>query len=310
MTPADQSWSESATATVHERVRVESRLVAGVHTAMRLGGEPRAEAVVFVHGFLGSSADFEALMQDVSHFAYVVAPDMPNFGLSERSSRFACSVRGYADHLADVITELRIERVHLVLHDFGGPWGMQWAVEHPGAVASVTLFNVGVLPGYRWHKYARAWRTPVVGELMMACMPRFLFRALMQREQPRPFPKGFLDRVFDEIDSGLKLAGLELYRATPDLGALSVLHGQRLAALQLPALVIWGDADQNLPAKYAAEQAAYFAVQDLQLLEGCGHWPFIDEPARCSSLLCAFLRRQVWQVRGTPDAIDASTSPR
>ena len=36
----------------------------------------------------------------------------------------------------------------------------------PGsAVASLTLINMGVLRGYRWHKYARIWRTPLLGEL-------------------------------------------------------------------------------------------------------------------------------------------------
>ena len=55
-----------------------------------------------------------------------------------------------------------------MLHDFGGPWGLHWASEHLSALASLTLFNVGILPGYRWHKFARIWRTPIVGEVLQA----------------------------------------------------------------------------------------------------------------------------------------------
>jgi pimeloyl-ACP methyl ester carboxylesterase len=36
-----------------------------------------------------------------------------------------------------------------VLHDFGGPWGLTWAADHPDRFASVTLVNCGVLRMYR-----------------------------------------------------------------------------------------------------------------------------------------------------------------
>lgn len=128
---------------------------------------------------------------------------------------------------------------------------------------------------------------------MMAAMPGPLFQMMLQREQPLPFPAAFIERMRDELDSGTKRAALALYRATPDWGALSVELGDKLAALQLPALVIWGEADRNLPVTYAAKQASYFAVQGVHILANCGHWPFIDDTARCSSLLCAFLREYV-----------------
>lgn len=299
-----QAPGDSASVDTAARIRIETRRIDGVNTRIRVGGAARSEAVVFVHGFLGSSADFSALLDHVSQFAFVVAPDMPCFGQSERAADFRCTVDGYAMHLQALIAQLGITRVHLVLHDFGGPWGLQWAADHPTMVASLTLFNIGVMPGYRWHPYARAWRTPLVGELMMACMPRALFHRLLQREQPRPLPHAFIDRMFDNIDWGLKRAGLTLYRATPDWGALSVQLGTQLAAQRLPTLVIWGEADRNLPAKYAPHQAAYFAVQEVHQLPACGHWPFIDEPARCSALLCTFLERHLQQAF----AEDASAS--
>ena len=50
---------------------------------------------------------------------------------------------------------LGIERVHLVLHDVGGPWGLAWASRNLRRLASLTLINVEVLPGYSRHKFAR-----------------------------------------------------------------------------------------------------------------------------------------------------------
>jgi pimeloyl-ACP methyl ester carboxylesterase len=283
-----------------------AQVVNGLTTLIRTCGEPRAEAVVFVHGFLGSSADFVELLADVGEFAYAVALDMPNHGGSERAPGFPCTVQGYADHLAAVIAQLQIERAHLVLHDFGGPWGLAWAADHPNTIASLSMFNVGVLPGYRWHLYARIWRTPLLGELFMASATRTLLGWTINRENPRPFPRAFIDRVFDEMDPPAKRAGLALYRATHDLGALTTQLGARLAPQRLPAFVLWGEADHNLPARYAARQAEYFDVEDLHVLPECGHWPFFDEPAQCSELLCVFLRRQLArEVRSsTPSAAD------
>ena len=271
-------------------VRCETRRVRGLETVLRTSGQPGPEAVVFVHGFFGSGADFEQMLRDVGGFSYAVALDMPNHGRSVRTTGLPRTVQGYADHLAAVLAELRIERVHLVLHDFGGPWGLTWAVDHLEAVASISLFNIGIMPGYRWHRFARAWRVPLLGELLMFCMRRWIFRAMLRREYPRPLPSAFLDRMYDDIDSQVKRAGLELYRATESWAALSEELGARLGPHRFPALVVWGEADRNLPVHYAFRQADYFTVEEVHVLPGCGHWPFVDEPAYCSALLQGFLR--------------------
>ena len=40
---------------------------------------------------------------------------------------------------------------------------------------------------------------------------------------------------------------------------------------------------------YAREQPKFFPGAQVHLLERCGHWPFVDDPARVSSLLGPFL---------------------
>src|SRR5205807_9611194 len=66
-------------------------------------------------------------------------------------------------HFAGALATLHIRRAHLVLHDFGGPWGLAWAATHPNESATATLIKTGVLRGYRWHYLARIWRTPLLG---------------------------------------------------------------------------------------------------------------------------------------------------
>lgn len=49
-------------------------------------------------------------------------------------------------------------RVHLVLHDFGGPSALQWAAGDPDRFASVLLINCAVLLDYRSHYLACIWQ--------------------------------------------------------------------------------------------------------------------------------------------------------
>jgi pimeloyl-ACP methyl ester carboxylesterase len=275
-------------------IRRTSIHVDGVRSLVRESGPSDArEAVVFMHGNPGSSEDWVDLMGRVGTFARAVAPDMPGFGKADRPRAFEYTVGGYARHLAGLLDALHVERVHLVLHDFGGPWGLAWASEHTGSLASLTLFNVGVLPGYRWHKFARLWRTPVVGELLQLVTTRRSFGLFLNRDNPRPFPKAFLDRMYEDADAGMKRAVLKLYRATSDLGAMVDHVAGKLGPLHVPALVLWGTGDAYLPVRYAEEQRKFFDVREVRLMPGCGHWPFIDDPEGAAEPMVRFLRERL-----------------
>jgi pimeloyl-ACP methyl ester carboxylesterase len=63
-------------------------------------------------------------MERLSPFCRCVAPDRPGFGRSARPADFDFTVAGYAKHLGGILHKLNISKAHLVLHDFGGPWGL------------------------------------------------------------------------------------------------------------------------------------------------------------------------------------------
>lgn len=266
--------------------------VDGVRSLVRSGGAPGAsEAVVFVHGNPGSSEDWLDLLPHAAELARVIAPDMPGYGKADRPAAFDYTIRGYARHLAGLLEQLGVQRAHLVLHDFGGPWGLQWASEHLPQVASVTLINIGLVPGYRWHVIARIWRTPLLGELFQRLDGPRSFRSGLNRSNPKPFPDAFIDRMLGDMDAGHRRAVLALYRAS-DLDVWSREIGPVLAPRALPALVLWGAGDVALPVRFAAVQADYFRAE-IHELAGCGHWPMIDDPAQVRALVLAFLRQQL-----------------
>ena len=215
--------------------------IAGLRSpALAAGDAGSSEAVVFVHGNPGSSRDWRDLLERVAPFSRALAADMPGFGKADKPVDFDYTVAGYAKHLGLLIASQQIRRVHLVLHDFGGPWGLTWAADHLDQVASVTLINIGIQPGYRWHYMARLWRLPIMGELVMAATTRPGMRLALRHGNPRGLPAVYFDEMYSDYDSGTRRAVLKLYRHTSDLGAMSERLADRLTPLKLPATVVLG----------------------------------------------------------------------
>jgi pimeloyl-ACP methyl ester carboxylesterase len=279
------------------RTRFDHVSVAGVQVRYaHAGPADLSTAVVFVHGNPGSADDWTELVDAVGEHGRAVALDMPDFGETLAPPGFAHTIEGYAGFLAQALSALGIARVHLVLHDFGGPFGLAWAGGAVDALASVTLIDTGFLPGYRWHVLARIWRTPVVGEVFQAITTRRAFRASISRGEPRGLPRAFVDRMYDHYGRRTRRAVLKLYRATDDPAAGAELMPV-LAALDLPALVIWGEHDRYLPASYAARQRAAFPSADVHVLTASGHWPHADAPQTVKRCLAEFLAPQLASTR-------------
>jgi pimeloyl-ACP methyl ester carboxylesterase len=256
-------------------------------------GPPKAsEAVVFVHGSPGSAGDWRGLAVEVGAFARAVAPDLPGFGRADKPYDFDYSVPGYAAFLDAALDQLGVRRAHLVLHDFGGPIGLEWAAENAERFASVVLFDTGVLPGYRGHPLAWLWATPVVGELMQFASTPRAWRFVMARTNPKGLPEEFVEEMAGNYDWGTRYAVLKLYRSM-------LRPGHRppgphlLRPLDRPALVVWGAHDPFVSVDYAERQKEAFPRASVVVLEESGHWPFMDDPSGTSKAVIPFLRKQL-----------------
>ncbi|HEX2393616.1 MAG TPA: alpha/beta hydrolase [Solirubrobacterales bacterium] len=271
-----------------------SRLAAGGTETRLLQAGPieASEAVVFIHGNPGSADDWKRLISAAAGTgARALAFDLPDFGETAAPPGFEHTAPGYATFVGQALEALEVERAHLVLHDFGGPIGLVWAAMNPAALASVTLIDTGILPGYRWHRLARVWRTPGIGELFQATATRRAFRSLVSRGEPRGLPREFLDEMYDHYDRRTKRAVLKLYRATDDPGSMAAEFTALMRPRNIPALVIWGEHDAYLPSSYAARQREPFPAAEVHVLPDSGHWPYADAPDAVARLLVEFLQR-------------------
>lgn len=265
-------------------------VVAGVRSPYSaVGDRDDRTAVVFVHGNPGPATDWSDLLERTGEFARGIAMDFPGYGTADRPRHFDYSVNGYARHLDGALAELGVDHAHIVAHDFGGPWALAWAARHPEKFASATLINTGVLIGYRWHRAARIWRTPVLGEVFTAVTTPLASKAVLRLQNPG-LRGTALDSVTRAISGTSSRAVLGLYRATP-AEALAA-PAQALAALDRPALVLWGETDAYLPREQAELQRRAFPSARVVTLPDTGHWPMHERPGDLRDIVLPFLREQ------------------
>ena len=121
----------------------------------------------------------------------------------------------------------------------------------------VIINAVVLLPGYRWHRTARIWRTRGLGELSTRIRSRRLLDYGLRESRGNwsHHDPAFIDMIFDHLD-----------------------RGERLGAITAPALVVWGGRDRYLPARFGPAYAAALPNSELIELPGAGHWPWIDAP--------------------------------
>jgi pimeloyl-ACP methyl ester carboxylesterase len=237
-------------------------------------GQSSGEAVpLYLHGVPESS---DAWLDFLARSGGL-APDLPGFGRSGKPGSLSFTIEEYADFLESFLALVGVERVQLVVHDWGAV-GLAFAQRHPERVERLVVINaVPFLPGYRWHRTARMWRTPVLGELSMGSINRRVLR-LISRESnvtPGPMPDSWIDSVLAHFDQGTQRAILRLYRSSPPERLAAA--GEHLGELGVPSLVVWGMRDPYIPARFGK---AYADVLDAELLElgDAGHWAWLDRP--------------------------------
>jgi len=266
--------------------------IAGVRCAVYDSGPSQPTAVVFVHGNPGPMDDWAEMIPSIATFTRVIAMDMPGYGRADRPRNFDYTITGYGKYLGHLLNQLGVHDAHLVLHDFGVAWGLRWGLDHRDQLASLTLINCGVMEGYEWHGLAKIWQTPIIGELFQLASTAWGIRKVLNRMNPKPLPRSFVDRVMKYADWGHKRAVLKLYRASKDLSKVFPEMASGNVGNSVPTCVIWGAADPFVPVRFAEQQKKFFPSAEVHVLEGLGHWPFIDDVSKVLHPLEGFLKRQ------------------
>jgi pimeloyl-ACP methyl ester carboxylesterase len=270
--------------------------LAGVTTRVLEGGDPSSgTAVVFLSP--GGGSDWAELMSPLATSGTrTITFDLPGYGHAEPTWGTPRTLDPAADFLEAALDQLGVQAAHLVLHDIGGPIGLEWGARHSNQLLSATLIDTGLLLGYRHHGLAQTSRTPEVGEAFWMGMTRTSWSVGIQQGQSpqRPLPLDYANRLYDDFDRETRCATIDLYRSSSE-EEINADAERQAEILRLqperPALVLWGAGDPYLPAEMAERQRQGFPSARIEIFEDSGHWPFADNPERTRELVLPFLQQ-------------------
>ena len=226
----------------------------------------------------------------------ILAPDLFGHGASAKPMG-DYSLSAHAATLRDLLDRLGIEQVTLVGHSLGGGIALQFCYLFPERVSRLVLISSGGL-GRSVSPLLRAatlpgaeWVLPVIASTWVRARAEAVGRS-MAGIGWRPSPdvteawRGFTSLA----DAESRRAFLATTRSVIDPGGQTVsaqAHLPMVAAI--PVLVVWGTRDRMIPAWHATTAHEAFPGSRVELFEGAGHFPHLDEPDRFAELLRDFL---------------------
>jgi pimeloyl-ACP methyl ester carboxylesterase len=243
------------------------------------------QPIVFLHGNPDSALLWAPIAESLATSHRCIIPDLPGYGHSSVTPGFDFSLNGLANFVEALYLALRLDvPVHLVGHDFGGIAGAAWMAAHSSRVRSFTVCNAVFSAAYRWHYWARIWRTPLLGELSMVAMNRLVF-GLELRRGSRKLTREQIDSTYAMITPSVKDTVLQLYRAVRQTSFIGWEERYQQAAKEVPVMALWGEGDPYIPASFAQT----FGAQRVVTFPGAGHWLPAVEPALVVQELRSFI---------------------
>jgi haloalkane dehalogenase len=109
-------------------------------------GAGSGPTLLCLHGNPTWSFLYREVVTALSGESRVVAPDLLGFGLSDKPAAFSYLPRDHARVVDRLVDELGLDDVVVLVHDWGGPIGLDWATRHPEQVSGVVVTNSWMWP--------------------------------------------------------------------------------------------------------------------------------------------------------------------
>jgi pimeloyl-ACP methyl ester carboxylesterase len=274
------------------------------------GDSPDGTPIVFVHGLGGSHLNWCQIGPELADGRRAVALDLHGFGLTP-GARATATVQHNTRLLDRFVREVTGTPVILAGNSMGGLISLMQTAAAPETVRGLVLIDPALPPPRK---------TPdrqVAGQFLLYALPglgEFYVRAVMSRRPPELAVQRLIELCFADpsrADPAMVTASIALAterqrqeraNAAAFLAAsrsLMRVLGQRhrywemTASVQVPVLLIGGEADRLVPAASTREAAARNPRWETVMLPGVGHTPQLEVPDNVIGTIREWLSRTI-----------------
>ncbi|MDQ2694358.1 MAG: alpha/beta hydrolase [Pseudomonadota bacterium] len=266
------------------------------------------EVLVLLHGNFASCRWWQPCMARLPDGVRALAVDLRGCGDSDKPAA-GYTIEQLGADLAAFIAALELPAVHVAGHSLGGAVALQFALDHPDRVKTLTLVASAPAEGLALHGDAPAaagageGSSPLSAWLPTLTMNQpFLLQVLTQALSGPPGPGVDLHLLTEDT---LRISPLAATGFTHALGRWSVQA--RLGEVTVPVLIVGGAHDPLVHPEALARTAASLPQARLEIWPDAGHNPHLEKPEAFRALLHEFLCATA-PPDSAPSAPDATTS--
>lgn len=253
------------------------------------------ETLLMVHGNTSWSFMYRNLITEFSKKYRVIAPDHLGCGLSDKPQDFPYRLETHIDNLESLLFELKLEKVTLVLHGWGGAIGMGLAGRHPEKIARLVILNSSAFSMSWLPLRLSIFRIPWLNDKLVRDCNLFLGMSLNisnQRNMPAIVKKGFKYPYQNYADRIGILRFVQDVPIDPEHISFEVLleieHGLWMFR-ETPVCIVWGMKDWHFSPRYLKRWRLFYPQAQVLEIADAGYFVLEDECVRSIMFIKNFL---------------------
>lgn len=261
--------------------------------------EGRGDPIVMVHGNPTWSFYYRRMILDMRSKYRVVAPDHIGCGLSDKPQRYQYTLEQHIANLEALMAHLGLRKITLVLHDWGGPIGMGYAVRHPEAVRRFVILNTVAFWSPHIPIFLRLCRLPLFGPIAIRGLNLFAIVAASvacrhRERMTEEVRAGYLfpyDSYANRIAVFRFVQDIPVHAGHPTYGMLQSIESGLAQFQRHPMIIIWGGKDPVFTTLLLEGWKERFPGAVVKEIEDAGHYVVEDGYERIIPWVHEFLER-------------------
>jgi pimeloyl-ACP methyl ester carboxylesterase len=266
----------------------------GVRMHYRDEGQPNGPPLLLIHGFSASLHTWEPWVQRLGDDYRVISIDLPGHGLTRAPAGYQASIEAFRDAVHEFVTQQGIEHFALAGSSMGGNVAWEYALAHPERVDALILVDASGWEDTRAEaaedpEVFKLLRNPVLGPLLRDLDNTRLIRQGLEASFA---DASLVDDAMVERYSLLSRAPGHrdiLLQMTLGFRARHYATPERLAALDMPTLILSGDTDRLVPPAHAQQFHDAIRGSQLVIFEATGHIPQEERPDESADAVREFM---------------------